>query len=1239
MWKINDRDIIHFGRSPGGDQFTELLDACIRAQAFVCGIPDSEIRTNLSTTIQDGGVDTQVCKPVSEDPTGWLKDSQTIWQYKATVLSNIIDKKYKLKKLEKEVNKSHAKECIKKGYAYRLCVCDNIVSEQKETIEKSLNSIIRKINTDAPLGKVLAVSDIAVWVNRYPALVLSYFRFDLPVLHLKAWGNNITTVTPKFVPVPEWQDIMNGIKQHVDFSKKTTDVVFSISGEAGVGKTRMVYESLNSIPQATALTVYTSDDQSAYNLAIMLANNFELQAIVVVDECDVVLRERLRDLLRGAKNRVRIITIDNSGERLRSHMPEIWLEKIHPNIVETILAENYPDVSEERRHIYSDLAGGFVRLAADLCQNDKSIVKSGTVTSAFRNICDYLHRRLNSEELSVLEALSLFSKVGMKGDVSNQLNDLCKLIHMEDQNFREIANRLHDTCGFIGRGGRFYYVTPEIIAQIAFDFAWNHWAGELEEFLSKTPSSLLENFLKRASKSAKEEVRHIVGNFFRKWANTLTGTDLASVEKTKRLVTLVEVEPQTYLPIVYKIIDKSSQKQLISIEGYSIGARWGPRRLLVWLIERIVGFPEYFPTAEKILLKLALAESEPHIGNNATGIWKQLFRISLSGTATPFSGRLQLLSDRIFSNNSKISHLAIETLDSVFHSMFAGRLVYGPSIIAGRIPPKKWNPKTKQEYAECAGQAITLLQKMVSSTDSSLQQMAGEVIIKHARNLLALGFLKEIKSILDKFCLDDKMWLQLIEKVGNFLRFDCDTQLASKARYIDEVKRWFERFISADFHGKMLTVVGVGSWHFLTLEDESKWKSELHSLATECIKNPNKLENEIEWLCSPTAKETMALGDEIGKIDKDGALLDMMFKSAINSKCSRFAAGYIQGLLESSPQQIKRVNKWLDKVQTKNPNLAYDLCMVGGRPTKAFERVLKLIDDRKLPVTHLRGFTFGIHRTSLTQEEFEKILKRLIIPTKGSNKLSRKIAIEFIAYGLADKTKQKTIDFLERKRIRSLAWRLMKITAKDGGGNPHWWAEILELLSNYDVDKAAHLSSRGLVSKNYEHKKMCEKSLGALAHKSPDIVMERIGEVILDKKLGWHFYINSYRSLICSLPESTIINWVRKHGVEAARRIARHLPKPHLSSDGKPIVPPLTEFILTEYEDDERAFHEFCAGIHALETYSGNIAARHEEEAEIAKKFFGHPLRRISEWAQIEYDDAKREAKQWREYRQEWELE
>src|SRR5207247_4921848 len=102
------------------------------------------------------------------------------------------------------------------------------------------------------------------------------------------------------------------------------------------------------------------------------------------------------------------------------------------------------------------------------------------------------------------------------------------------------------------------------------------------------------------------------------------------------------------------------------------------RRILVWTAEELAGFPKYFSQSEEILRRLAIAETEEGIGNNSTGVWKELFRMQLSGAATPFSERIELLGKLIFSSDIDESALALQALGETLN--LRGTRVVGPSV-------------------------------------------------------------------------------------------------------------------------------------------------------------------------------------------------------------------------------------------------------------------------------------------------------------------------------------------------------------------------------------------------------------------------------------------------------------------------------------------------------------------------------------------------------------------------------
>ncbi|GAB1540622.1 hypothetical protein NUACC21_32910 [Scytonema sp. NUACC21] len=1217
MWKINSYDIFSL-RTPGGERFTEFVDSLIRSEAYTEGVQLSEISTNLRTNLGDKGVDTEVRQPMPGNLTGWM-NVPTCWQYKATNYSNISDSE-----LRKEVKKPYSKQLIQQGYGYRFCICDDLPPAKKNQWEQILDKEVKKLNPSAPQSRVVTASDLAAWASQLPAIIVSFFKPDLmQCLSLEDWGKTITKPTFQYVEVEAWAAVKPTILDHVNFSIPCKSVIFTLQGEAGVGKTRFVYEALASIAGANNLVLYAIDDK-ALLIAYSLVRDKAVNLILVADECLPETQYELKTILKGETQRARVICIDNSGERI-ADIGQAWLERIPERNVETILEKNFPRVPIDRRLAYVNLSRGFVRLAADLCSQDDEIAAQGNMGSILSDVRSYLRNRINSEEkLQIIEAISLFSKVGYRDDVKEELDILCEILKLERTKILEIAQQLKDAPGFIAFAGRYLYITPGIIAQVSFAGAWKRWVEyNPPEFLTKIPNSLLDSFLNRVSTSASQEVRRIVGEFFRNWTAQIQPIDLSDSSIVDKFVVLVEIYPDRYLPSLARLIDRASHDELLKISG----EHRGTRRSLVRLAKRMSAFPEFFQYGESILWKLALAETEFNLANNATHTWQDLFQIFLSGTAVPFAERMDLLERRLFTEDKAQIDLALKSLSRAFDTR--GSRVLGAPVVAGRIPPKDWKPHTELEFQQCLDKAMDVLSKAVRSDISSIRIGALSVTIEHLPTLLAYGYLEEVKAMFPANTVSQDILVSLIRKLEDILHIRSDTS--------KEVREWLQNLIPNNFHGRLIQTVGKSPWGYSFEGSQEAWQNEINSIAQQLCEQPELLEAEMAWLCSPQAMSVWDLGNAMGAYDANAACLEIVMGAVEETQATGLAREYIGSLLRNHPEHSTVVNEWIDKLEIQTPAIAYDLFKAGGDATKVVERALKLVDAGILSLDYLGGFSFGIVGRPLYKSEFYEILKRLASSVKnGQNLPVTQVAIKLIAYRLQNEQSENQESTLGDAAITNLIWELLEVTAKGDSGDVYHWDKILRRLATIDVNRTAKIASLALVSESDSQKNSAEQILVDLAKSYPEVVMQNVGEVILDEEYRWYFSIEKYRFLIQNLPLDAMKKWLCSVGTLGAQVIARNLPIPYLDDSGNPVVPPLTEFVLSEFEEDDTIFQQFCSGSHSLQVYMGDIASQKRKEAEIAIKFLHHPLRRVREWAEYEISNCEQDAEMWRQIDEEY---
>jgi len=504
--------------------------------------------------------------------------------------------------------------------------------------------------------------------------------------------------------------------------------------------------------------------------------------------------------------------------------------------------------------------------------------------------------------------------------------------------------------------------------------------------------------------------------------------------------------------------------------------------------------------------------------------------------------------------------------------------------------------------------------------------------------VLDSGHLDALQSIFPLSYLDDATRAKLVSRIADYVRLHQEPKEKRRLPkgYLRKIESWLASLKPSDFHSRLVTALGAEPWHYVHSQDEVEWKRELRSLADECIRDPQLLAKELPWICSGEAKSAAYFGEELAQADGEVVLLDEVFGSVLHYQSAAFARGYLLGCLRECRDRLPRINEWLDRIERESPLLACELFIIGSSDTHALERAVRLVDAGRLPATYLRGFTYGDVARSLSADDVGQLLNRLILAIERGEPRADSVAVEFVGFRLHLEKTEALEPILDRSHVRESVWRLLDLTSSDAGGEPYPWSEVLQRLSREEPARAARMAALALASHELYHKDYVEKLLIELARDHPDIVMEQLGVVMLeDSERGMYFHIEVHRSLIEALPAEIVMDWLREHGLEAARRIARHLPLPHLDSEGRPVVPPLTEFVLTEFEDDDRVFHEFCAGVHSFQTYWGDIAAQHEAEAAMAECFLNHPARRIREWAQAEVRHSRWEAQQARQWQEE----
>src|SRR5207249_3744851 len=105
-----------------------------------------------------------------------------------------------------------------------------------------------------------------------------------------------------------------------------------------------------------------------------------------------------------------------------------------------------------------------------------------------------------------------------------------------------------------------------------------------------------------------------------------------------------------------------------------------------------------------------------------------------------FNDRLALLRLFLFDERDEaLVRLSLHAFDGIL--AWHGSRMLGPPLIAGRVPPPEWRPRTRKEEQAAYDSTMKLLQEAALSKRPVLAPGALNVMASHVRELLWKGFL------------------------------------------------------------------------------------------------------------------------------------------------------------------------------------------------------------------------------------------------------------------------------------------------------------------------------------------------------------------------------------------------------------------------------------------------------------------------------------------------------------------
>lgn len=567
-----------------------------------------------------------------------------------------------------------------------------------------------------------------------------------------------------------------------------------ITGQSGVGKTRIVYEAFR---DSHDNYLYCNSNNTVKEKLLQTVDELskgKKEYTFVIDNCDDDLFSKLYKIQESYGFNTQIITITHDATDIEKEnlvKINISITKLE-SIIEQILQKEAKDYDESKTSRIKEFSAGNPLMAKLLIKSLRENRQFG-----FLNDTEIINSIIgnDNENKEIMKSCSIFKNIGYKGTQEAQIKFIIDSRNFtpgingdneyKEDKFYKLFEKMKSLEVFECYGDYFTIRPTPISLHLGEEWYKNCNENRLTKCLNELDqcnnSILIDAFCNQfillgRDKKTKDLIKLILkptgpfGNA--KVLLTNTGSQLFR--------SFVEVNPEATVETLFKVISDIELSEIYNISG-------SVRRNIIWTLEKGCFYDPTFEKASKILLKFALAENETY-GNNATNQFIRLFSVYLPGTEANFSSRLALLNYCLTNPDSReIGFKSIERCLQLDNVYFGGAEKFGTESL------QHYTPNTN-EIIQYWNTVLTILKDEISNK-GQYEDFSYLILAHSTRSLYRYGFFQVIYPYITQIVDSGKTnWDEMLDSLCLIRDYDLE-----KCNYfVDEIKTLIKKLQKQD---------------------------------------------------------------------------------------------------------------------------------------------------------------------------------------------------------------------------------------------------------------------------------------------------------------------------------------------------------------------------------------------------------------------------------------------------------